>query len=125
MKKYAAILLLSFASHSYADVPPKQQYEVQHLMNFVKNSACDIVRNGSAHNAADALEHIQKKYDYFKDDISTSEEFIAYAATKSTMTGRYYLVECKGKEKLKTKDWLLQELQQYRIKQRELNNTRS
>ncbi|NOQ63503.1 MAG: hypothetical protein GQ582_03210 [Methyloprofundus sp.] len=117
MKKYAVILLLSSTSHIYADVPSEQQHEVQHLMNFVKSSACQIVRNGSAHNAADALEHIQKKYDYFKGDISTSEEFIDYSATKSTMTGWYYFVECKGKERVKTKDWLLQELQRYRIKQ--------
>ena len=115
MKKYAVILLLS-ASYSYADVPSEQQHEVQHLMRFVSNSDCQIVRNGSTHNGPDALEHIQKKYAYFKDDISTSEEFIAYSATKSTMTGRYYLVECKGKEKVKTRDWLLQELQQYRMK---------
>jgi len=117
MKKYAVILLLS-ASHAYADVPSEKQHEVQHLMQFVKSSGCQIVRNGSAHNAVDALKHIQKKYDYFKDDISTSEEFIAYSATKSTMTGRYYLVECVGKETVKTRDWLLQELQQYRVKER-------
>ncbi|WP_373862494.1 DUF5329 family protein [Bathymodiolus platifrons methanotrophic gill symbiont] len=41
-------------------------------------------------------------------------QFIEYSATKSTVTGRDYRVKCAGQRTVKTKDWLLQELQNYR-----------
>ena len=56
----------------------------------------------------------ERKYDYFRDDISTTEEFIEYSASKSTMSGKYYLVKCDSSEAVKTKEWLLNELKRYR-----------
>ena len=98
-----------------ADVPPDQVKEVNHLLNFVKNSGCIINRNGSEHPAEKGVSHIEMKYDYFRDDIKSSEEFIEYSATKSTMSGKYYTVTCPGKKAIKTQDWLLAELKKYRL----------
>ena len=117
MKKYAPALVLLFSSITNADVPPETQHEVQHLINYVSNSPCQIVRNGSAHDGPEAIKHIQKKYKYFKDDIRTTEQFIEYSATKSTMSGKYYLVNCRDQNPVRTRDWLLQELKEYRAKQ--------
>jgi len=117
MKKYSPALVLLFSSIANADVPPETQHEVQHLINFVSTSPCQIVRNGSAHEGPEAIKHIQKKYKYFKDDIRTTEQFIEYSATKSTMSGKYYIVMCRDQSPVKTRDWLLQELQEYRTKQ--------
>jgi hypothetical protein len=66
--------------------------------------------------------HIQQKYDYFKDNIQTTEQFIEYSAAKSTMTGRDYLLKCKGQRSIKTRDWLKQELQKYRAQRDSINN---
>ena len=63
---------------------------------------------------AEALGHIKKKYDYFSDDIETAEDFIQYAATKSKMSGKYYLVHCPSQPTIKSQDWLLAELKRYR-----------
>jgi Family of unknown function (DUF5329) len=38
------------------------------------------------------MNYIKKKYDYFKTQIHTAEDFIALAATKSELSGRPYLV---------------------------------
>ena len=100
-----------------ADVPAEQVKEVSHLLDVVKNSGCVINRNGSDHPAEKGVDHIENKYDYFRDDISSTEEFIELSATKSTMSGDYYMVTCPGKEAIKTKDWLLKELKKYRLKQ--------
>ncbi|MCK5666488.1 MAG: DUF5329 family protein, partial [Thiotrichaceae bacterium] len=106
-----------FTSIANADVPPETQHEVQHLLNFVTNTSCQIVRNGSAYYGAKAIKHIKKKYNYYRDDIRTTEQFIEYSATKSTMSGKYYLVKCGSQNPVKTRDWLLQELKKYRVKQ--------
>ena len=99
-----------------ADVPAGQVKEVNHLLAFVKNSGCVINRNGTDHPAVKGISHIEKKYDYFRDDINSTEEFIELSATKSTMSGDYYTVKCPGKKAINTQDWLLEELERYRLK---------
>ena len=123
MKKYsvffnAFFINLIILAGVNADVPPGQVAEVDHLLEFVKDSGCMINRNGSEHRAADGVEHIKKKYDYFRDDIHDTEEFIEYSATKSTMSGDYYMVTCAGKAAIRTQDWLLEELMRFRTVQK-------
>ena len=89
---------------------------MNHLLAFVRNSGCIINRNGTDHPADKGISHIENKYDYFRDDISSTEEFIEMSATKSTMSGDYYMVTCPGKRTIKTQNWLLEELKKYRLK---------
>ena len=98
-----------------ADVPSNQVEEVTHLLAFVENSTCITNRNGSDYPAEKGVSHIEMKYDYFRDDIKRSEDFIEYSATKSTMSGNYYMVTCPGKPPMKTQDWLLTELNRFRM----------
>jgi len=74
-----------------------------------------INRNGSDYPAEKGVSHIEMKYDYFRDDIKSSEDFIEYSATKSTMSGNYYMVTCPGKPPMKTQDRLLTELNRFRM----------
>jgi len=103
---------------SMADVADNKKHEVLYLLNFIQQSGCEMSRNGSNHSGEDAVAHIQKKYDYFRKDVESTEDFIRLSATKSTMSGKYYTVKCNGREIGKTKDWLLKELAVYRMKRR-------
>jgi len=107
------VVLLS-ANMALADVSAAQREEVHRLLQFIQYSNCTIERNGSRHKASKAVSHVQKKYDHFRDRIRTTEDFISYAATKSLMSGRHYLVKCGNGRKRKTRDWLLQELKRIR-----------
>ncbi len=98
----------------WADVPESQQKEVQHLLQYVRSSKCEMERNGTRHQGEKAVSHIQWKYEYYKNKIKTTEEFIGYAATKSTMSGKRYLVHCPGREPMFSADWLWEELQRFR-----------
>lgn len=115
MKQRTALaFLLLFSGTAHADVPTEQQPEVAHLIDFVQSSPCTINRNGTTHQGEEAAAHIQKKYDYFRNKITTTEQFIEYSASKSTMSGKYYTVRCSGQEPIRAQDWLLQELEAYR-----------
>jgi hypothetical protein len=116
--KYLFLLCLFINNIAFADVPANQLSEVDHLLAFVKNSACIINRNGSNHSAEKGIEHIKMKYDYFRDDIKSTEDFIEYSATKSTMSGNYYMVSCPGKKAIRTQDWLMSELKRFRAEQK-------
>ena len=115
MKKHIVLISLFVSSGVLADVPSTQINEVSHLLNYVKNSNCTINRNGSEYKGEKALKHIEKKYNYFRDDIKSTEDFIEYSATKSTMSGKAYIVICPDKNPVKTQLWLLDELKRYRV----------
>jgi len=117
MLKNLCLLLCGLLCHNgfaIADVPDDQVSEVEHLLAYVENSGCIFIRNGDQHSAADSVSHIMKKYDYYRDDIKTTEDFISYSATKSVLSGKYYTVNCPGSETQRTQDWLLAELERYR-----------
>ena len=110
----SSIALLLITSGASSDVPPEQAAEVEHLINYLADSDCRMVRNGRSHSAKDGAKHMQRKYKYFRDEISSTEEFIEYSATKSTMSGKYYEVQCAGQEPVLSSDWMLEELEAYR-----------
>jgi hypothetical protein len=116
MGNYLIIIFLLLANAALADVPLEQLDEVNHLLNFVKNSQCVINRNGADHSAEKALVHIQSKYDYYRKKIKTTEDFINLSATKSTVSGKHYTVSCPGNKVINTQDWLLAELKRFRIR---------
>ncbi len=90
------------------------QQEIDHLLTFVQTTACQYERNGTVYSGVEAVEHIQKKYDYFKDDIESTEDFIKYSATKSKMSGKKYKVHCADAPAQNSSEWLLIELKRYR-----------
>ena len=114
MKSILVALTAVYACSVNADVSGEQRPEVEYLMNFMKNSSCELNRNGKFYKGNEAVSHIKKKYEYFRNKITTTEEFIEYTATKSTISGKDYLVRCGDGETFKTKEWLLNELERYR-----------
>jgi len=95
------------------------QEEVAHLLQYIENSECVFTRNGKEHLGPEALEHIQMKYDYVRKKVETTEDFIRYAATKSSLSGRPYLVRCDEVE-LPTAEWLKAELARFRQRESEI-----
>ena len=92
--------------------------EINHLLNFVASTDCQYERNGTLHTGQEAVEHINKKYNYYSDDIKTTEDFIKYSATKSKISGKYYQIHCGNNPAVKSQDWLLTELSVYRKAQK-------
>ncbi len=92
------------------------QSEIAHLLNFVKNTKCEYERNGKKHNGKDAAKHIKKKYDYYQDDIDSTEKFIELSASKSSMSGKAYKIYCPDKPVLNSQEWLISELANFREK---------
>ena len=99
------------------DSAAKTSAEIVHLLDFVHVSNCTFIRNGSEYDGAMAAGHLQTKYDYYKGDIHSAEDFIDLAATKSALSGKPYLVHCPGKQTIASSDWLKIELQTFRSKQ--------
>ena len=89
------------------------QEEVAHLLDYIARAHCSFIRNDKVYDSDQARDHINKKYEYVKNRISSAEQFIAYAATKSSITGKKYQVTC-GETTLLSSEWLAEELRTYR-----------
>lgn len=114
MKNILFVVIVTWSAGLSADVPADEVTEVNHLLDYIRHSDCVMERNGSKHSTVEAIEHILNKYDHFRDEIKSTEDFIRLSATKSTLSGDYYLVKCPGENAVRTKDWLLSELKRYR-----------
>ena len=87
--------------------------EIVSLLDFVEQSDCIFIRNGRQYDAVNARQHIEKKYAYFKKLISTTEDFIYYSATRSSISGKPYRVLCSDAE-MRSAEWLHGELDRLR-----------
>lgn len=91
--------------------------EVAHLLGFIEKSDCIFTRNGKNYDSIQARAHIEKKFAYLKKKIDSTEQFIRYSATKSSITGKEYEVSCAGVS-LTSREWLEGELKRYRAGKR-------
>jgi len=112
--KHIYILVISILFSLSLQAQGDYHKEIEHLLNYVKTTKCTYIRNGEPYQGPKAVSHIQRKYNYFKDDIHSTEDFIRLSATKSTMSGRKYQIKCPGQPEMESKKWLLEELSRYR-----------
>jgi len=104
------ILWLLFSNAAYSNIDKNQQMEIDFLISYVHNSKCIFNRNGINYKGSEAVTHIKRKYDYFKNEIKTTKDFIELAATKSEISGRNYTVKCKNSKLQELGKWLLKAL---------------
>ncbi len=111
---FAFLLLPGFA---YAAEPsPTAQREIAHLLQYLGNSGCQFNRNDRWYSSAEAVAHLDKKYQYLlkKDLVASAEDFIARAASESSISGKPYQVKCGTNGSEPSSMWLKSELAKYR-----------
>jgi hypothetical protein len=108
----SAILIVTFAGQTFATESLEQT--VNYLIDHVGKSNATFIRNGASHTPAEAVAHITAKYEHFKSQIKTPEDFIRLAASRSLLTGRPYLVRTPDAKEMRLDVWLTEALKQYR-----------
>jgi hypothetical protein len=118
MKSVAGVLcaLALVSPACSADLSPVAQKEITQLLERIETSNCSFNRNGSWYGPQDARKHLQRKLDYMVERkmLGSTEEFIAYAATSSSMSSKPYLIRCGSSESTPSADWLRAELRRMR-----------
>ena len=117
MKTIILAFTLAFTSSCLANsLPASTVREISHLFSYLENSECRFNRNDHWYTAKEAVEHINSKYRYLLDRelVSDAESFIARAATKSSMSGKAYLVQCGTAQPQQSGPWFKTELARYR-----------
>jgi hypothetical protein len=118
---FCSLLILPLlSSGALAELSPAGKSEVSHLLEYTEKSGCDFYRNGTWYHDTKAIrEHMDRKIRYFGDRgrINSTEDFIAWAATKSEISGKLYMMKCKNGTPIPTSRWLAEELERYRRQQ--------
>ena len=119
MKSLIAATLLALPLGALAQPAPlaaRTQVEIDHLFTYIAASGCKFNRNGSWHDMAEARGHVTLKYEYLRDRdrVSTAEDFIDGAASRSSLSGKDYLVQCGSSAPVPAGAWLREELARWR-----------
>jgi hypothetical protein len=106
-------LVLALAWPAQAAPESVAETEIQYLLEFVADSNCDFIRNGTSHESAEAADHLRLKYSRGRKYAGTAEQFIDRLASESSWTGKPYMVNCGGRTE-PVRDWLHRALADYR-----------
>lgn len=109
-------MLLTASQLFAASLPPVARDEIEGLLSRLAASGCQFKRNGSWHTAVEARAHLLRKLDYLehRGAVANAEQFIERAATKSSMSGKLYQVQCNNQAPVPSSQWLHTELRELR-----------
>jgi hypothetical protein len=99
-----------------APTAPAVRAEIDQLLGRLEASGCRFNRNGSWHPAAEAKSHLLRKLEYVegRSGVASAEQFIALAASRSSVSGKPYLVECAPAQAVESAAWLTSQLREMR-----------
>ena len=110
-----AFAFLAFAPAMAFSAPSaSEDAAVEHLIGFVRASKLEFIRNGVSYPSDAAADHLASKYAIAKDRLTTADEFIDAVASKSSMTGKPYMIVWPDGTQAPSGDWLHEELKKYR-----------
>ena len=113
---FALIISATPGQVSAAGPDPDAQREIYHLLQYLEASKCAFYRNGTWHSSLEARAHLEQKYKYLQSSsrMVSAEDFLARAATASSVSGQPYQVRCDGQVAVGSAKWLGLELERYR-----------
>lgn len=76
------------------------------LGRIVALEGAKFIRNGKAHEAREAADHLRKKLKRAGERVKTAEDFIDGLATKSSFSGKAYRIRFKDGSETATGPWL-------------------
>lgn len=114
LRLLATLVLLLAASipAAVADAPADETKKIEALIAHVEGLAdAKFVRNGIEYDAKTAGAFLRGKWDARKAKIKTAQDFIEQVATKSSTSGKPYLIRTKDGTEYKSGDYLAKQLQ--------------
>ena len=124
----ACVLLLGLvvAASVHATPTATAKAEIDYLLAKIGGSGCEFYRNGTWYDGTKAVSHLQFKYGNLVASqlISTTDDFIERAASRSSFTGEAYMIRCAGAAPVTCASWLRTQLAAYRETSGALRDTR-
>ncbi|MGH8171499.1 MAG: DUF5329 domain-containing protein [Rhodanobacteraceae bacterium] len=112
------VSLLCAGPCAAAELSSASRAEINALLDRLGTSGCQFNRNGSWYESEKAKSHLARKLDYLLDRklVESPEQFIELAGSKSSRSGKTYLVKCGKEEAVPSATWLTDQLRDIRAK---------
>src|SRR5688500_5281627 len=110
----AALFLAASAAAVAPDARqrPSEREKIEGLVAAVeKLEGAKFVRNGADYDAPAAAEHMRRKWKSAEKEIKTARDFIRVAATKSSTSGKPYLIRFKDGKEVESAAFLTEKLE--------------
>jgi hypothetical protein len=114
MQLFRVLVLLVIGSALPLRGAESLEQTIAFLLHRIETADATFIRNGQAHTQQEAVAHVRAKYEHFKEQIKTPEDFIRLAATKSLLTGQPYLVRTRDGKETPLSTWLSNALREHR-----------
>jgi hypothetical protein len=118
MRKLIGLALLSLvaALANAGGLSSTAKSEIDALLHRLATSECQFYRNGTWHTGAEATKLLQVKLDRLvkSGQVTSAEQFIEKAGTKSNTSGQRYKVRCANQAVQPSAGWLGNELRRIR-----------
>src|SRR3954471_366232 len=106
-----AVLTLNLRA---AEIEPLSKTVDYLIAQVEKAEDLKFIRNGDEHTGKEAAEHMRRKYNHFKKEIKTPEDFITKCATKSELSEKPYMIKKPDGTSVKSEDWMKALLEEHR-----------
>jgi hypothetical protein len=108
----AMLVLLPQPRLPAAEPPLSETQKIERLIAHVGQlEKAKFVRNGVEYDAASAAKFMRAKWEAMGADIKTAAEFIEKIASKSSTTGKPYLIRFTDGKERKSGEYLTEQLQ--------------
>ena len=106
------LLLVVFFSSANGAVGSQgdPQEEIDALLTAVGDSGCTFIRNGKFYGAEKAESHLRMNYKRGRRHATTAEDFIRRLASRSSVSGKDYLIQCDGAGTVTSESWFTERL---------------
>ena len=109
----AVMALLAMAAAGAPEQPkkPTEAQKIEALIRAVEGlKDATFIRNGAEYSAKDAADHMRRKWKSGGGDIRTARQFIEQAASRSSVSGKPYLIRFKDGREVESATFLSEKL---------------
>lgn len=91
----------------------QERQKIERLISSVQSlKDATFVRNGTEYDGKTAAEHVRTKWKAAGSKIKTARDFIRLAASKSSRSGKPYLIRFKGGREVESETYLTERLEE-------------
>lgn len=101
------VILMALFGASFVHAGEKIEALISHVQGMAD---AKFIRNGKEYEAKDAAKFLRGKWKSKKGEIHSLEDFIEKVATKSSTTGKAYLIRLKGAKEVPCATYLRERL---------------
>jgi len=115
----AVLLASAFPTAARSDAPSagsgddQERQKIERLISSVQSlKDATFVRNGTEYDGKTAAEHVRTKWKAAGSKVKTARDFIRLAASKSSRSGKPYLIRFKDGSEVESETYLTERLEQ-------------